>query len=89
MRKTINKKTCTTLLNRNIDTTAYHSTLLDCPGSSIVSELWAIIIATAAIPENALLRIYTDLKSATAAYEKHLVGHKTPQQMLRSACPDN
>jgi hypothetical protein len=31
--------------------------------------------------------IYTVSKSATAAYKKHPVGHKTPGQMLRSACP--
>jgi hypothetical protein len=31
--------------------------------------------------------IYTDSKSATAAYIKHVVGHKTPRQILRSGCP--
>jgi RNase H len=41
---------------------------------------------TASLPENTFLTIYTDSKRATAAYKKHLVGHKTPRQMLRSAC---
>jgi hypothetical protein len=78
MTKTINQKTYTTLLNRKIDTTTYHSTLPDGSSSSSKSELGTIIIATAAIPENTFLMIYTDLKSATVALKKHLVGHKTP-----------
>jgi ribonuclease HI len=76
-----------TLLNTNIDTTTYHSTLPEGPGSSLRSELWAIIIATPLMPENTFLMIYTDSRSATAATKKHLVGLKTPRQMLRSACP--
>jgi ribonuclease HI/ribosome-binding protein aMBF1 (putative translation factor) len=81
------KKIYTTLLNRDIDTTSYHSTLPNRPGSSIRSELWAIIIAPAAIPENTFLTIYTDSKSATAAYKKHLVECKTPRQIFISTCP--
>jgi ribonuclease HI len=82
-----NKSTHRSLRNTNIDTRTYHFTLLEGPGRSPRCELWAIIIATLAIPENTFLTIYTDSKSATTAYKKHLVGHKTPRQMLRSACP--
>jgi ribonuclease HI len=87
MTKTNNEKSYTTSFNRNSDTRTYLSTLQEGPGGSLRSELWAIIIATAAISENTFLMIYTDLKSATATSKKHQFGHKTPQQMLRSACP--
>jgi hypothetical protein len=87
MTKTNNQKTYTTIINRIIDTTTYHSTLPDAPGSSLRSKLLVIIIATAAIQENTFLKIYTDSKMATMAYKKHLLSHKTPQQTLRTACP--
>jgi hypothetical protein len=72
-----NKSSHRTLLKTNIDTTTYHSTLPEGPGSSLRSELWAIIIAATSIPENTFLTVYRDLKSATMVYKKHLVGHKT------------
>jgi hypothetical protein len=48
--KNLQQKDIPNSSKQNIDTTTYHSTLPDGPGSSLRSELWAIIIATATIP---------------------------------------